>query len=430
VASRPKRRKRGFGQMRRLPSGRWQAYYTGPDAVGPARNRETGLHYALTTFDTKLDAEAWLTDERRLIAADTWTPPTSRAAAQRWAEAQRRANTFAPYARAWLDARHDLRPTTRASYRTALNRHLVPTFGDNPVHEISIVMVRAWFGSYGTRTPTARAHAYQVLAAIMAQAESDELIARSPCRIRAGGRSVVVREPEVLTLAELLALADAMAPQHRALTLLCGLCGLRFGEAVALRRRDVDLPAGLLHVVHGAVRAGGVKQLGPPKTAAGKRDVAMPDIVATALREHLSQQPLHGREALIFPGNDGNLLAPSALYGREARTERRGSQTYVKAAYGFFAARQTIGKPTLHWHDLRRTAATLGAQSGATVREMQHRLGHTTPTMALRYQAATAERDRAIATRLQAQVEDHLRAQRPPTLGQLQSRQDSKDEAG
>lgn len=424
-----KRRKRGFGQMRRLGSGRWQAYYTGPDATGPANSRKTGLHYAPTTFDTKLDAEAWLTDERRLIAADAWTPPTSRATAKRQAETQRRANTFATYASAWLDARHDLRPTTRASYRTALNRHLVPSFGDTPVDEISIVMVRAWFGSYGTHTPTARAHAYQVLAAIMAQAESDELFTRTPCRIKAGGRSDVVREPEVLTLAELLALADAMPQQHRALTLLCGLCGLRFGEAVALRRRDVDLPARVLHVVRGAVRAGGVKQVGPPKTAAGKRDVAMPDIVAKVLREHLSEQPVQGRDALVFPGKDGNLLAPSALYGRTARTERRGSQTYVKASYGFFAARETIGKPALHWHDLRRTAATLGAQSGATVREMQHRLGHTTPTMALRYQAATAERDRAIAARLQAQVEDHLSTQRLQTSKELKARSWGKDAA-
>lgn len=101
--------------------------------------------------------------------------------------------------------------------------------------------------------------------------------------------------------------------------------------------------------------------------------------------------PVSGRDALIFPGRDGSPLAPSALYGREARTERRDGRAYTKTAYGFDAAREAIGKPDLHWHDLRRTAATLGAQSGATVREMQHRLGHTTPTMALRYQAATAQ---------------------------------------
>jgi hypothetical protein len=41
--------KRGFGQLRRLPSKRYRAFYTGPD---------TALHYGPSTFETKLDAEA------------------------------------------------------------------------------------------------------------------------------------------------------------------------------------------------------------------------------------------------------------------------------------------------------------------------------------------------------------------------------------
>ncbi|WP_134773291.1 tyrosine-type recombinase/integrase [Ornithinimicrobium flavum] len=392
--------KRSFGQITRLPSKRYRARYTGPDTV---------LHNAPSTFDTRMDAEAWLTDERRLISAGTWTPPASRLRAAELAELERRRSVFAPYARGWLAGRHDLRATTRASYRTAIERHLVPAFGGTPLTEISASLIRSWFQSYGERTPTARAHAYQVLGAVMAQAEQDELIMRNPCRIKAGGRTTVAREPEVLTLAELLALADAMPPQHRALTLLCGLCGLRFGEAVALRRRDVDLESGVVSVARTAVRAGGAKTTNAPKTPAGKREVAMPALVVDALRDHLAAHPVRGREALVFPGRDGELLAPSALYGREERVEHRGGKDYRKRAYGFYAAREVVGKPELHWHDLRRTAATLGAQSGATVREMQHRLGHTTPTMALRYQAATAERDRAIADRLQAQI-DRLRA--------------------
>lgn len=396
--------RRGFGQITRLPSKRYRARYADPQgrmtlAGQPVR------HNAPATFDSRLDAEAWLAAERALAAAGGWTSPTSRRAAAEAAEQRRRDTTFAAYARGWLDGRHDLRPTTRASYRGSLERHLVPGFGDTPLDEITTATVRAWFGGYGTRTPTARAHAYQVLGAVLSQAEDDGLIMRNPCRVKAGGRAPVKREPEVLTLAELLALADAMPAKHRALTLVCGFCGLRFGEAVALRRRDVDFEAGVLRVTRTATRAGGVKSAGPTKTAAGRRDVAMPAVVAEALRVHLAGQPVRGRDAIVFPGDDGELLAPSALYGRIARTERRGGRTYTKAAYGFFAAREAIGRPGLIWHDLRRTAATLGAQGGASVREMQHRLGHTTPAMALRYQSATAERDRAIADRLQVQVD-------------------------
>jgi hypothetical protein len=86
--------------------------------------------------------------------------------------------------------------------------------------------VRAWYASYGNRTPTARAHAYAyaVLTAVMARAVDDELIVRTPCRVKSGGRTKVAREPEVLTLSELLSLADAMPRQYRALTLMAGLC--------------------------------------------------------------------------------------------------------------------------------------------------------------------------------------------------------------
>lgn len=390
--------KRSFGRIHQLPSGRHRARYSGPDTV---------VHSAPHTFDTKLDAEAWLTDERRLISAGTWTSPAARAEAKRQAEADRQSNLFDVYARSWLAGRHDLRPSTREDYASTLKRHLIPAFGELPVTEITTPLVRSWFNGYGDKTPTARAHAYQLLSSILGQAEEDGLIPRSPVRIKAGGRATAKREPEVLTLAELLALADVMPEKHRALTLLCGLGGLRFGEAVALRRKDIDLENGVVKVRHTLVRAKGTKTTGPTKTRAGIRDVTLPALVVDALRDHLKTVPITGgREGLVFPGKDGSLLAPSALYGSNPRIEKRGRKSYPKKGYGFYAARVKIDHPDLHWHDLRRTAATLGAQTGATVKEIQHRLGHTTPAMALHYQQATADRDRQIADRLQATIEN------------------------
>ncbi|KGN39770.1 hypothetical protein N801_19020 [Knoellia aerolata DSM 18566] len=388
--------RRSFGQIIRLPSKRYRARYTGPDQA---------LHNAPTTFETREDAEAWLTDERRRVSTGAWASPAARLEELRRSEAARLARVFEDYAQAWLDGRHDIRPSTRDSYSASLSRHLVPWFGRTPVDEITTEDVRAWHASYGTRTPTARAHAYAVLTAVMARAVDDELIARTPCRVKSGGRTQVKREPEVLTLAELLALAEAMPPQHRALTLMSGLCGLRFGEVVALRRRDVDLERGVITVTRTAVRANGEKASGPPKSAAGRRTVAMPRAVGDALETHLGHYPAAHPDALLFPGRDGSLLAHSSLYGLPAREERRGGRVYRKEPFGFMRAREAIGRPGLHWHDLRRTAATLGAQAGATVREMQSRLGHSTPQMALYYQSATAERDQRIADRLQAQIE-------------------------
>lgn len=249
-------RRRRFGQITRLPSGRFRARYTGPD---------TALHNGPTTFEAREDAEAWLVGGRRLVSAGTRASAALRRDAAARAEAQRKDRGFVGYARAWLEARHDLRPTTRASYTTALERHLIPAFGETPLHEIDAAAVRTWFAPYGQRIPTARAHAYAVLRSIMAQAEDDELIARNPVKIKACGRTEVKREPEVLNLRELLAPADAMPEKHRALTLLSGFCGLRFGEAVALRRGDLDPAAGVVHV-RGTTRVGGEKIIGKPKT--------------------------------------------------------------------------------------------------------------------------------------------------------------------
>lgn len=388
--------KRGFGQILTERSGRFRARYT----------HDLALHTAPNTFETRQDAEAWLVDERRLISAGIWTSPAARKVAVAELEEQRKGRSFTTYARAWLDGQQHLRPTTRASYTTSLERHLIPAFGATPIDEITTEAIRAWHQSYGTRTPTARAHAYAVLKAILAQAVDDEVIRRNPARVRAASRAAVARDPEVLTIRELLALADAMPEKHRALTLLAGFAGLRFGETAALRRRDVDLDAGTIRVERGMTRAGGIKVVGKPKTKAAVRTVHIPNVVVDALRAHLRTVPITGgRDALVFPGKDGQPLAPTALYGRASRIEQRGGNAYEKAAYGFYAAREAIGRPNLHWHDLRRTAATLGAQSGATVKEMQSRLGHETPSMALHYQGASAERDRAIAEALSKMVE-------------------------
>ncbi len=326
-------------------------------------------------------------------------PPSSR-------KLERRRSVFSTYARGWLAGRHDLRATTRASYRTAIERHLVPTFGDVPLTEISASLIRSWFQSYGDRAPTARAHAYQVLALVMAEAEQDELILRNPCRIKAGGRTTVAREPEVLTLAELLALADAMPPQHRALTLLCGLCGLRFGEAVALRRRDVDLEVGVVSVAEdrGPCRRGKDHECPEDRWRPGVRwpcrRWSWPRC-ANTWRQHQFAAATHS----CSPAATVSCSPPrrctdvrSVSSGAETgRTQSVPTASTLRARSS--ASRSCTGTT------FGRTAATLGAQSGATVREMQHRLGHTTPTMALRYQAATAERDRAIADRLQAQID-------------------------
>lgn len=58
----------GFGSVRKLPAGRWQARFLGPDMV---------RHVGATTFQTKVDAQAWLAEERRLITLGNARHPTN-----------------------------------------------------------------------------------------------------------------------------------------------------------------------------------------------------------------------------------------------------------------------------------------------------------------------------------------------------------------
>jgi len=366
--------------MARLPSGRIRARYLGPDGL---------RHSAPYTFETKGDAEAWLVDERRLLAAGAWQPPKVRA------KARQNKVTFEIYADAWLRDR-DLKPRTRRHYRSLLDRQLFPTFGHLGLTEITPDSVRTWHALSGTATPTLRAHAYGLMRTILGTAEKDELISRNPCYVRGAGNSVRVHKVKPLTLEELEVVVAAMPEQRQAMTLLAAWCAMRFGELAELRRRDMNQTTGTIQVRRAVVRVGGETIVGTPKSDAGTRDIAIPPHLMPLIKQHLKKHVGPGKDALLFPGADGGHLNPSTLYGCKPAGKNPG--------YGFYAARVAADRPDLRWHDLRHTGAVLAASTGATLAELMGRLGHSTPGAALRYQHAAQGRDVEIAKRLSALV--------------------------
>lgn len=394
--------RRQFGQITRLPSGRFRARYSDPDGRRTPSG-EPVRHNAPHTFDTRGDAEAWLTDERRLISAHTWTPPAERAA-------QRRTQLrFGEYAEAWLAGRkvkgRPLAERTRDHYRSLLDAHILPTFADVPLTAITPESVDHWYELAAIGRPTTRAHAYSLLRTILGTAVDRGLIrTANPAKIRGGGSAERVKKIKPASLDELTTIAENMPDRHRLMVVLAAWCALRFGELAELRRADVDTRSGVLHVRRGVVRtktSGAVTK--KPKSDAGVRDVHVPPHVLPMLREHLLEHTAPGREGLLFPGATGEHLAPSTFYGRAATFRRDGS---VKTpGWGWYEARRAAGREDLRFHDLRHTGAVLAAQTGATLAELMSRLGHSTPAAALRYQHAAAERDKEIAKRLSALVE-------------------------
>ncbi|MGJ6122972.1 site-specific integrase [Mycolicibacterium sp. Y3] len=370
------RTRRQFGRLRQRDSGRWQASYSHNGAV----------YNALATFPTKASAVAWLEDERELIELDRrnpgiWTPPAERAA-KRQAEKL----TLRSYAKTWLDSKTNLARRTRSNYQGHLDNNILPTLGDVGITEITPEHVRSWHAGLGSEHKTRNAQAYAVLNGIFNTAVADDLIDKNPCRIK--GAAIVKhakRSVVLLDAAQLAQLADDMPDDSRLAVLLAGWCGLRKGEVFALRRVDVAADGSSVRIERAVTYRDGKFEVGPTKTRESRRVVSVPPHVRPAVLDHLDRHVAKAGEALLF-------VEPST--GSFAGEKR------FRTAWE--SARETIGQPDLHFHDLRHAAGVMAAQTGATLRELMDRLGHTSPNMSMRYQHTAEGRAAALADRLSA----------------------------
>jgi integrase len=365
--------RRRFGRVRRLPSGRYQARYRGPDGVD---------YPAPSTFATKSDAERWLVRTEVEIQDDHWRDPDLGRV------------SFGEYAEAWIKERPGLRPNTVQVYGYVLTRHLLPSFGNRAVADIREAHVRRWRGELlgsGASSATV-AKAYRLMKAIMSTAVDDGIVQRNPCRVRGGGQD---RSPErpVLSVGEVVALVEVMPERYRALVLLAAFGSLRWGELAALRRCDVDVEQGTIRVERSLTElAGGGYVFGPPKSEAGRRVVVVPAVIGPVLADHVATFTASSPDSLVFTSPTGVLL-------RDGNFRRR--------VWG--PALAEAGLSGIHFHDLRHTGNTLTATTGASLRELMDRMGHSSPRAALIYLHGSDARQRVIADGLNRLVEGELR---------------------
>jgi integrase len=418
---------RRFGNVRKLPSGRYQVRYPGPD--GRLRSHPQ-------TFDRKGDAERALSLIEAQIIAGEWTDP------------QRGKARLGDYARDWITQRPGLRIRTVDFYRWLLAKHIEPYLGDVPIGKLSTQTIREWRSDLLARgvSATMAAKAYRLLRAVLMTAvEEDKILPRNPCRIRGAGTEHAPERP-VLTVAQVFELAELVgrrpvgnvrqlvgggyrlrfrrhdemrtAPEvyrtraeaeqalwamaldgradcnhdrrYRAVVLLATFASLRWGEATALRRCDIDLDAGTLRVRAAyAERSTGEIILGPPKSKAGRRIVGIPRVILSDLRHHLATFAEPDPGALAFPGAKGGPL-------------RRGN---FNRSAAWPQAVTAIGAPGLHFHDLRHAGNTFAAASGAGLRDLMARMGHDSERAAIIYQHEARGADAAITNAIDAHVD-------------------------
>jgi integrase len=295
------------------------------------------------------------------------------------------------YVTRWV-AEHRMSERTRSGYERLNRLHVRPFLGALDLGAITPGHVRTWRAQLLAegRSEAMAAAAYRLLRAVLNTAVDDGRVRRNPCRIKGGDR---VRTPErpVATAQQVFALADAIAPRYRAFVLAAAFTGLRWGELIALRRRDVE--DGRVVVRRAFVEHAGRIVEAPTKSAAGVRVVAMPALLVQELDAHMDRYVAPGADALLFTGAKG-------------ATPKRGSW---RSRIDWPAAVRAAGLPEgFHFHDLRHTGNHLAATSGASTRELMHRMGHSSMRAALIYQHATEERSRELADRL----DDLLRRER------------------
>jgi integrase len=377
------RDKRPFGNIRRLPSRRYQVRFTDPNGRYVT---------APKTFAARIDAETWLGDRRREIDNKLYNPDVI---------AKPAPVTFGDYSSTWLANRHvagrPIKTRTREHYGAILEDHLLPTFGSRPLTAITPKDVRDWHVTTLADRPTMRSHAYSLLRTIMSSAVTDELIDANPCRITGAGRSKRVHRIKPASIEEIAVLTEAMPERLQLMVLLASWCALRFGETVELRRGDVDLSVEVIRIRRAAVRTKGGYTITTPKSDAGVRDVAIPPHIIPIIEEHLAKHVGRKRDSLLFPAGDNiNVISGSRLVSN-------GSERHLQPSTlsrHWYRARTAAGREDLRWHDLRHSGAVLAAATGASLAELMARLGHSSPQAAMRYQHAAAGRDREIAALL------------------------------
>ncbi|WP_181025331.1 tyrosine-type recombinase/integrase [Mycobacterium kansasii] len=297
-----------------------------------------------------------------------------------------------------------LRPRTRIEYESKWSQLIEPKLGHLAVRDLTPTVARSWFAALDPTKATRNGHAYAILNTICNTAVRDGLLDRNPCDVRGAMNPKAKKRVKIPTTIELHAIADKLGADPRyerfkALVLLAGWCGMRFGEVSELRRKDFDRECTTVTVSRA------VTHRADPNTPdadrcridATKNDedrtVTIPPHIREDMKTHLARYVGKSPDALLFEPARGGCHLNDRVFNKDV---------FKKAA-------KDVGREDLSAHDLRRFAGSKNAQV-ATLTENMARLGHKTVGAALRYQHSQDGRDAIVAANLSANALAELAA--------------------
>lgn len=392
----------------------------GIDLRGKGRYRARvtfeGRPVSVGVFPTKRIAVEQRTQALAEIARGTFVPPSvararEKAEAKALAEQEEAASvTVAEVAEEWFawQERRGLAHGTIRARRASWRSRIEPVFGDRPIRDVTEDEVDAWFYPLRAEKWNLARNCYAALSNLMAYAAGTArgtvrgftpYIDVTPCVIPDGSNYSEPKDDrrKIATTEEVAALAEGMPPRYRMAVLIAGLCGLRQGEVLELRRKDITSdpvkekgmdPQYWIRIERQVLaKDGGGQYVAAPKSSAGVRTVPVPAALVSALKDHLKRHAgFDRRNGLLFPRNDrGDQWTSAGMLSYYFRRALKG--------YNDMAEKEHL--PTLggfKFHALRHTCLTRVGQAGATTAELMAWAGHSDPQTVVRYQHA--ERDR------------------------------------
>lgn len=371
-----KRLEQNYPRLPERSHGSWYFQCFAPDLFGRSERIRRGGFISQAAARTA--REDCLADSAARRCGDGWT-------VERWL-------------RHWLDTRTRIRPTTRLHYTRDVELVLIPRLGHYRLSELDGPLLRAVFAEIAQTTnskglpqsPSALNHLRTTLRAALNLAVREELIGSNPARhieiagyrrphaqVWTDGRveqwELTGEHPAVAvwTAAQLASFLESVVEDSLfAFWWLAALRGLRRGEICGLKWAAVDLDRGLLVVERQRTTAGYTVVEGEPKTAAGRRAVALDKHTVAILRAHRSRQLAHRDKqhaagktwidsGYVFTRKDGEPINPS----------------YATTRFRKLTVR--AGLPPVRLHDLRHCAASLAHEAGADLKTLQDLLGHS-----------------------------------------------------
>ncbi len=373
-------KRRNFGTIRKLPSGRYQASYVAPDDI-----RYNGPR----TFQTKTDASAWLSSIDVDISRGLWVSPKSEA--KRATSMQKLSDYLESHIELQITFNgQPIQESTKETYRRIAKNHL-GELAEMPINQIRKTDIDNWFSKLAkTGKSTTAGKAYTLVSTVMKRAVDDDLISKNPCSIKGARTASSNKKIDIPTPREIAKILDAINPRLRLLIILQAFGGLRWGEVTALTRKDLyKVLVGTDEVyeidVNKAVKfVQGAFVLGAPKTQYSIRTVQLSSELTGLIDRELASQPSLDTNSLIVKGEKTEFLRHDVFANNWRRALKRAGLSDRK----------------LTGHGLRHYAGTYFAKAGGNLPEIKKWIGDNSTVAVARYLHST-DRANTIANQME-----------------------------